>query len=163
RVACQTSHDLSARQPDQRPRKACNRGGASILRRNVAKGYAPNKKYCAREAPPFVYFDLREPRREPMDGDGSPVRSEKRSAMSAGSERRGRPLTLVTGAVPEAADSRVPDGSVEDAAQALDWSILMAHAQAGEQAAYRRLLKEVSPYVRSLAAKCHRDPRDVED
>jgi RNA polymerase sigma-70 factor (ECF subfamily) len=83
--------------------------------------------------------------------------------MSAGGERRGQPLTLVAGAVPEAADPRVPDGSVEDAARALDWSILMAHAQAGEQAAYRRLLKEISPYVRSLATKCHRDPRDVED
>lgn len=48
-------------------------------------------------------------------------------------------------------------------ARALDWSILMAHAQAGEHEAYRRLLEEISPYVRSLAAKCHRDPRDIED
>jgi RNA polymerase sigma factor (sigma-70 family) len=39
----------------------------------------------------------------------------------------------------------------------------MAHAQGGDQAAYRRLLEEITPYVRSLAAKCHRDPRDVED
>ena len=39
----------------------------------------------------------------------------------------------------------------------------MAHAQAGEQGAYRRLLEEITPYLRSLAVKCHRDPGDVED
>lgn len=39
----------------------------------------------------------------------------------------------------------------------------MAHAHAGEQDAYRRLLKEITPYVRSLAMKCHRDPCDVDD
>ena len=27
----------------------------------------------------------------------------------------------------------------------LDWSILMAHAQMGERAAYRRLLEEITP------------------
>jgi len=48
-------------------------------------------------------------------------------------------------------------------ASALDWSILMAHAQAGEHDAYQRLLQEITPYVRSLAAKCHRDTRDIED
>ena len=45
----------------------------------------------------------------------------------------------------------------------LDWSILMAHAQMGERAAYRRLLEEITPYLRALAAKCHADPRDIED
>ena len=45
----------------------------------------------------------------------------------------------------------------------MDWSILMARAQAGEGVAYRRLLDEVSPYLRSLAARRHRDPSDVED
>ena len=45
----------------------------------------------------------------------------------------------------------------------LDWSILMARAQGGEQEAYRRLLKEITPYLRSLAASSHRDPRDIED
>lgn len=76
-----------------------------------------------------------------------------------------RPLTLVSAAapVPEAA-TRERASSVTDAsARALDWSILMAHAQAGEQDAYRRLLEEITPYVRSLAAKCHRDTRDIED
>ncbi len=45
----------------------------------------------------------------------------------------------------------------------VDWSILMARAQAGERGAYRRLLDEITPYLRSLAAKSHRDPNDVED
>ncbi len=45
----------------------------------------------------------------------------------------------------------------------LDWSILMAHAQNGKGEAYRRLLGEIAPYLRSLAAKCHRDARDIED
>jgi RNA polymerase sigma factor (sigma-70 family) len=45
----------------------------------------------------------------------------------------------------------------------LDWSILMARAQEGDRTAYQRLLQEITPYLRSLAARRHRDPRDVED
>lgn len=45
----------------------------------------------------------------------------------------------------------------------MDWSILMARAQSGDRASYRRLLVEVAPYLRSLAAASHRDPRDIED
>jgi RNA polymerase sigma factor (sigma-70 family) len=45
----------------------------------------------------------------------------------------------------------------------LDWSILMARAQEGDRTAYHRLLQEITPYLRSLAARRHRDPRDVED
>ena len=45
----------------------------------------------------------------------------------------------------------------------LDWSLLMAHAQAGDRAAYRRLLEEIAPYIRSIAARSHRDRCDVED
>ena len=48
-------------------------------------------------------------------------------------------------------------------ARGLDWSILMAHAQKGEPDDYRRLLEVISPYVRSLAAKRHRDSSDIED
>jgi len=39
----------------------------------------------------------------------------------------------------------------------------MAHAQDGDRAAYHRLLQEITPYLRSLAARRHRDPSDVED
>jgi RNA polymerase sigma factor (sigma-70 family) len=44
-----------------------------------------------------------------------------------------------------------------------DWAILMAHAQDGDRSAYQRLLREITPYLRSLAARRHRDPSDVED
>src|SRR6516164_3673825 len=49
------------------------------------------------------------------------------------------------------------------AAHELEWSILMARAQYGDSAAYHRLLQEVTPYLRSLAASRHRDPSDAED
>jgi len=45
----------------------------------------------------------------------------------------------------------------------VDWSILMARAQEGDGAAYHRLLQEITPYLRSLAARRHRDPNDAED
>ena len=57
----------------------------------------------------------------------------------------------------------VSDAAPAVALREVDWSILMARAQAGDRAAYRRLLTEISPYLRSLAAAAHRDPRDVED
>ena len=43
----------------------------------------------------------------------------------------------------------------------VDWSLLMARAQRGDGQAYRRLLEEVTPYLRSLAAGRHRDPNDA--
>lgn len=43
------------------------------------------------------------------------------------------------------------------------WSSLMAQAQDGDRDAYRRLLVEITPYLRSLAARHHRNPSDVED
>ncbi|SDI91200.1 RNA polymerase, sigma subunit, ECF family [Bradyrhizobium sp. Rc2d] len=45
----------------------------------------------------------------------------------------------------------------------IDWSILMARAQEGDRAAYHRLLQEITPYLRALAARRHRDLGDVED
>ncbi|MBT2333219.1 sigma-70 family RNA polymerase sigma factor [Variovorax paradoxus] len=39
----------------------------------------------------------------------------------------------------------------------------MARAQTGDHEAYRRLLKEITPYLRALAAASHRDPRNIED
>jgi RNA polymerase sigma-70 factor (ECF subfamily) len=43
------------------------------------------------------------------------------------------------------------------------WAELMAQAQAGDRDAYRRLLTEITPYLRALAQRQHRDSRDVED
>ena len=39
----------------------------------------------------------------------------------------------------------------------------MARAQDGDREAYRTLLNEISPYLRSRAVRCFGDPRDVED
>ena len=48
-------------------------------------------------------------------------------------------------------------------ARELDWSILMAGAQSGDREAYRRLLEEITPYLRAQAARRHRDTGDAED
>lgn len=63
--------------------------------------------------------------------------------------------------VPHAEDEHAVDAPA--AVREFDWSILMARAQAGEREAYRRLLDEITPYLRSLAVKSHRDPNDIED
>ncbi len=85
--------------------------------------------------------------------------------MISGGNHRARSLTLVSGAAPSPEAAELEPGSRTTVAPArgLDWSILMAHAQGGEQEAYLRLLEEITPYVRSLAARCHRDPGDIED
>jgi len=44
-----------------------------------------------------------------------------------------------------------------------DWSKLMACAQGGDREAYRTLLKEVEPYVRSIASRYLSSPIDMED
>jgi RNA polymerase sigma-70 factor (ECF subfamily) len=45
----------------------------------------------------------------------------------------------------------------------LDWSILMARAQAGDASAYSRLLGEMTPFLRALASRQVRNPADAED
>lgn len=60
-------------------------------------------------------------------------------------------------------DRRQPAHSEPPAHQELDWTILMARTQAGDANAYRRLLGEITPYLRARARRFHRDPRDVED
>lgn len=85
--------------------------------------------------------------------------------MALGQRQPSRPLTLVSQtARVQQGELRTPDGSSGSPGErGVDWSILMAHAQSGDQHAYRRLLAEIAPYVRSLSAKCHRDARDIED
>jgi RNA polymerase sigma-70 factor (ECF subfamily) len=63
-------------------------------------------------------------------------------------------LTLVT--APAADDARRVAGG-------LDWSKLMARAQNGDRQAYRILLEDLAPYVRSIAGRCFKQPSDVED
>lgn len=76
------------------------------------------------------------------------------------------PLTVIKGAFAREDDSGCsqhgPSGR-PPADRDLEWSILMARAQDGDSRAYRCLLEEVTPYLRSLAASRHRDPSDAED
>jgi RNA polymerase sigma factor (sigma-70 family) len=73
--------------------------------------------------------------------------------MSAGQRNSHPPLTLVS---PNADDSREAVGADER-------SRLMARAQDGDRAAYRALLQDISPYLRSLAGRCFSQSADVED
>src|SRR5256712_8946021 len=82
--------------------------------------------------------------------------------MSSSSHDRGPDLTLVAGAaLSSASDSR--PGSERPVARDLDWSIYMARAQAGDRDAYSRLLEDVAPYLRSIAARHLRTSGDIED
>ena len=85
--------------------------------------------------------------------------------MTPVSPRSPPPLTLVSDAAPQRQGDlrKEQDGTAVGKARGVDWAILMAHAQSGDQDAYRRLLEEITPYVRSLAFKSHRDPADIED
>ncbi len=86
--------------------------------------------------------------------------------MTAGPRNRPPPLTLVEGASPPAqaiSRARGSGGGAQTAAYDLDWSILMARAQGGDRAAYRRLLEEITPYLRALATQRHCHPNDAED
>jgi len=44
-----------------------------------------------------------------------------------------------------------------------EWSVLMLHAQGGDSGAYRRLLIAITPYLRAIAGRAHRNPSDAED
>ncbi len=82
--------------------------------------------------------------------------------MSSSSHNRGPDLTLVAEAAPSSvSDSR--SGRERLAARELDWSIYMARAQGGDRDAYRRLLEDVTPYLRSIAARHFRNSGDIED
>lgn len=57
---------------------------------------------------------------------------------------------------PLSGPARRPDGTP-------DWSAMMARAQAGDRAAYRRLLEGITPYIRGLAMRQVRNHGDIED
>ena len=59
--------------------------------------------------------------------------------------------------------SLVKEGMAAQPPHELDWSIYMARAQGGDRDAYRRLLEEITPYLRSLAARRIQNRGDVED
>jgi len=78
---------------------------------------------------------------------------ESEAFMPAGHRDCPAPLTLVHAS---AEDARHAGGTE-------DWSRLMARAQDGDRAAYRMLLQAITPYLRTLAARCFNQPADVED
>ena len=96
------------------------------------------------------------------------------------SDPRGRVAPLATvfqtdavsGAAPAVHDSAWHETAGRDTAARdaagrdryeFDWSVLMAEAQNGDERAYRCLLEAILPYLRSIAARVHRNPSDVED
>ena len=68
----------------------------------------------------------------------------------------GRPVSLSLVGGSETNDARRADGK-------RDWSKLMVRAQDGDRQAYRTLLEELTPYLRSIAARCFKQPNDIED
>jgi RNA polymerase sigma-70 factor (ECF subfamily) len=83
--------------------------------------------------------------------------------MSPGRRRRTPPLTLVasSGAAGPADAGRDRNG--QKASRGRDWTGLMARAQDGDRQAYRVLLEDMTPFLRALAARCFREPDDIED
>ena len=74
--------------------------------------------------------------------------------MSVRRRSQSTPLTLVAS----------PSPDVERGANGKrDWSRLMGRAQDGDRTAYRALLDDLTPYLRSLAVRCFKDPGDIED
>lgn len=72
-------------------------------------------------------------------------------------------LTLVKNeAAPDGHDFR-NDLQSKSVALDVDWSVLMARGQAGDRDSYRRLLEQITPYLRLVAGKSHRNKSDVED
>ncbi len=57
----------------------------------------------------------------------------------------------------------VPTVAVERQEGRSEWSGLMSRAQDGDREAYRSLLQEITPYLRTLAARIFRAPDDIED
>jgi RNA polymerase sigma-70 factor (ECF subfamily) len=76
--------------------------------------------------------------------------------MTMGRRTPMSPLSLIK-------DHRHGEAGVPTSGRELDWSILMARAQTGDRDAYHRLLNEITPYLRSLATRRHRDAGDAED
>ncbi len=83
--------------------------------------------------------------------------------MSSRTHRPGPTLSVVRNAHHPAQADHPPETSETRPDGTLDWSILMAHAQAGDRDAYRRLLEAITPYLRALVARHIANRSDVED
>lgn len=83
--------------------------------------------------------------------------------MSAGRRRRILTLELVASADAAGGTDHSRSGDERNAPPLRDWSGLMARAQDGDRRAYRTLLEDMTPYLRALAARCLKEPDDIED
>ena len=72
-----------------------------------------------------------------------------------------RPSSLTSAAI--GAAQRRDAADAVSAGRDRDRAALMARAQAGEREAYRRLLEDITPFIRALASRRLRDPSEVED
>lgn len=108
----------------------------------MAKGYAASKIYFARQTAPEAAQFTHIFRAYRHEGRLHFVSDTPNPADAASSS--------------EPPDARRPDGSA-------DWSVAMARAQGGDRAAYRRLLEDITPYIRGLAARHVRNSGDIED
>lgn len=94
------------------------------------------------------------------------VRMESVLAMTREPHGPSKPLRIVGGREhpePPFGNPQTDNDQGRSAIPDVDWTILMARAQDGDSAAYLRLLQEVAPYLRTLAARRHRNPDDIED
>jgi RNA polymerase sigma factor (sigma-70 family) len=71
--------------------------------------------------------------------------------------------TPVLSVVKDGAAKAQASDATESSDRTLDWSICMARAQTGDRQAYRRLLEEIAPYIRSIAVRYVQDRSDIED
>jgi RNA polymerase sigma-70 factor, ECF subfamily len=87
--------------------------------------------------------------------DAATVEGRKQAtSMPTHHKSYGPRLTLVTSV--GSSDDGTADGQV-------DWSTLMMRAQDGDRQAYRSLLGQIEPYVRSIAHRCFKQDIDLED
>jgi RNA polymerase sigma-70 factor (ECF subfamily) len=91
------------------------------------------------------------------------IEQEARSVAADRPDRKAF-LTLVASAAPKGAavDQRAAAAAPAGDGR-LDWSRMMAAAQDGDRDAYRALLEDIAPYLRSLAVRYFKDASDVED
>jgi RNA polymerase sigma-70 factor, ECF subfamily len=79
----------------------------------------------------------------------------------SGRRRTGTPpLKLVATSGPASARDA---GRASNVRADRDWTALMARAQDGDRSAYRMLLEGMTPFLRALAARCFKDPGDIDD
>jgi RNA polymerase sigma-70 factor, ECF subfamily len=83
--------------------------------------------------------------------------------MSPGRRRRTPPLTLVASSDAVGTADGERSGTRRNAPRERDWTDLMTRAQDGDRHAYRALLEDMTPFLRALAARCFKEPGEIED